>query len=84
MAATRKRNTTKRATKATSRKRRGTRKRELVENRAGDFHARRTGTGRFNEMDGRGRSLAQDRRKLAKTTTKRGEGDRGDRKSARR
>jgi hypothetical protein len=78
--ATPKRKTTKRATKATTQKRRGTGKRELVANRAGDFYARRTGSGQFKEMDQRGRSLSADRRKKAKTTAKRGQGDRGDRK----
>ena len=78
--ATAKRKTTKRATKAMSRKRRGTGKRELVKNQAGDFFARRTGTGRFKEMDERGRSLSQDRRRKAKTAAKPGRGDRGDRK----
>jgi hypothetical protein len=78
--ATPKRKTTKRVTKAMSRKRRGTGKRELVKNQAGDFFARRTATGRFKEMDQRGRSLPQDRRRKAKTTVKSGQGDRGDRK----
>ena len=78
--ATPKRKTTKRVTKAMSRKRRGTGKRELVKNQAGDFFARRTGTGRFKEMDERGRSLSQDRGRKAKTTAKHGQGDRGDRK----
>jgi hypothetical protein len=77
--ATPKRKTTKRVTKAMSRKRRGNGKRELVKNQAGDFFARRTGSGRFKEMDERGRSLTQDRRRKAKTTAKRGQGDRGDR-----
>jgi hypothetical protein len=77
--ATPKRNTTKRASKAIGRKRRGTGKRELVKNQAGEFFARRTGSGRFKEMDERGRSLAADRRRKAKTTAKRGQGDRGDR-----
>ena len=44
--ATPKRKGTKRVTKAMSRKRRGTGKRELVKNQAGDFFARRTGGGR--------------------------------------
>jgi hypothetical protein len=78
--ATPKRKTTKRATKAMSRKRRGTGKRELVKNQAGDFFARRTGGGQFKEMDARGRSLSQDRRRKAKTPTKAGQGDRGDRR----
>jgi hypothetical protein len=55
--ATAKRKTTKRATKAMSRKRRGTGKRELVKNQAGNFFARRTGR-RSVQGDGRARSLA--------------------------
>jgi hypothetical protein len=79
--ATPKRKTVKRATKAMSRKRRGAGKRELVKNQAGDFFARRTRGGQFKEMDELGRSLTQDRKRKAKTTAKRGQGDRGDRKS---
>jgi hypothetical protein len=75
--ATPKRKTTKRATKAKSR---GTGKRELLKNQAGDFFARRTGTGRFREMVERGRSQSQDRRRKAKAIAKPGRGDRGDRK----
>jgi hypothetical protein len=41
-----------------SRKRRGTGKRKLVKSQAGDFFARRTGSGRFKEMgDGRARPI---------------------------
>jgi hypothetical protein len=71
----------KRATKSMSRKRRGSGKRELVKNQASDFFARRTGGGQFKELDRRGRSLAQDRRRKAKTTGTPGRGDRGDRKT---
>jgi hypothetical protein len=79
--ATPKRKGLKRATETTaSRKRRGTGKRELVKNQAGDFFARRTASGQFKELDERGRSLTQDRKRRAKTTAKRGQGDRGDRK----
>lgn len=63
-----------------SRKRRGTGKRALVKNQAGAFFARRTAGGQFREMDERGRSLSQDRRRKSKTTAKPGRGDRGDRK----
>jgi hypothetical protein len=59
---------------------RGTGKRELVHNAAGDFYARRSGGGQFSEMDERGRSLAADRRTKAKTASTKGRGDRGDRK----
>jgi hypothetical protein len=64
--ATAKRKTTKRVTKAMSRKRRGTGKRELVKNQAGDFFARRTRGGQFNETHELGRSLSRDRRTNAK------------------
>lgn len=39
---------------------------------------RRDEHGRFKESDDAGRSLAQDRRKRAKTEVKPGQGDRGD------
>ena len=56
-------------------------KRELIEPHKGDKrYARRDERGRFTEMDDVGRSLSQDRRRSAKTVSKRGEGDRGDRK----
>lgn len=57
---------------------RGSGKRELVENAAGDFYAKRDKDGQFSEMDERGRSLAADRRRSAKTTVKSGYGDQGD------
>ena len=41
---------------------------------------RRDAQGRFSESDDAGRSLAQDRRKQAKTSVKSGQGDRGDQK----
>lgn len=52
------------------------RKRELIEPKG----VRRDPDGRFNESDGVRRSLAADRRKLAKTVAKPGQGDKGDRK----
>ena len=64
-----------------SHKRRGTGKRELVKNQAGDFFAHRTRGGQFKDMDERGRSLAADRRTKVKTPAKRGQRDRGDRRS---
>jgi hypothetical protein len=68
--------------RATGRKKtRGSGKRTLLENRAGSFFSRRSGKGRFREMDERGRSLSRDRRKKAKATAKRGRGDRGDRRA---
>lgn len=56
-------------------------KRELIEPHKGDKRfARRDANGRFTEMDDVGRSLTQDRKRQAKTVSKPGYGDRGDRK----
>lgn len=53
--------------------------RELIEPHRGDKRfVRRTKSGQFKESDDVGRSLAADRRKKAKRTVKKGEGDRGD------
>jgi hypothetical protein len=58
-----------------------TAKRELIEPHKGDKrYARRNPKGRFKESDDVGRSLAQDRRRKAKTLAARGQGDRGDRR----
>ena len=71
---------------ATRRKRsapkRASGKRELLKSRNATFFARRTSRGRFKEMDERGRSLTADRRRKAKTRTKSGYGDKGDRRAA--
>lgn len=57
-------------------------KRELIEPNKGDKRfARRDERGRFTEMDDVSRSLSQDRKRQAKTESKRGQGDRGDRRS---
>ena len=56
-------------------------KRELIEPHKGDKrYVRRDEQGRFTESDDVGRSLAPDRRTKAKTTVKKGQGDRGDQK----
>jgi hypothetical protein len=56
-------------------------KRELIEPTPGDKrYVRRDDQGRFKEVDDVGRSLSQDRRRKAKTVSKKGQGDRGDRK----
>ena len=65
--------------KTTTTKRRGTGKRETLETKTATHYARRTSAGRFKEMDEKGRSLKADRRTKAKTKTKSGYGDRGDR-----
>ena len=58
-------------------------KRELIEPTKGDKRfVRRDSAGRFNEVDDVGRSLTQDRQRAAKTTSKPGQGDKGDRKTS--
>ena len=57
-------------------------KRELIEPHKGDKRfVRRNDNGRFSESDDAGKSLAQDVRKPAKTVARKGQGDRGDRKT---
>jgi hypothetical protein len=55
-------------------------KRELIDTGKDKRYVRRDPKGRFHEVDDMGRSLAQDRRRKAKTTVKSGQGDRGDQK----
>ena len=55
-------------------------KRELIEPHKGDKrYVRRDETGRFTEVDDVRRSLARDVKQHAKTTSKPGQGDKGDR-----
>jgi hypothetical protein len=54
-------------------------KRELIDTGNAKMFGRRDAQGRFKEMDAVGRSLAADRRRHAKTASKPGQGDRGDR-----
>jgi hypothetical protein len=54
-------------------------KRELINTGTDKRYVRRDQSGRFKESDDVGRSLAQDRRRRAKTKTKPGQGDKGDR-----
>jgi hypothetical protein len=58
-------------------------KRQLIEPKPGDKrYVRRNEKGHFTkEQDDVRKSLTQDRRKDAKNASKRGQGDRGDRKS---
>ena len=58
---------------------RGSGKRELIAPRGDKRYVRRDGQGRIKESDDVGKSLAQDRRRAAKTRVKPGYGDRGDR-----
>jgi hypothetical protein len=56
-------------------------KRELIEPHKGDKRfVRRDAKGRFSEVVDAGRSMAQDRKRKAKTISKSGYGDKGDRK----
>ena len=55
-------------------------KRELINTGTDKRFVRRGAKGQFKESDDVGRSLASDRRKKAKTVSKPGQGDRGDRK----
>ena len=56
------------------------RKRERINTGTDNRYVRRDSAGRFNESDDVGRSLAQDRRRKAKTASRSGQGDRGDRR----
>jgi hypothetical protein len=55
-------------------------KRELISPKGDKRLVRRDEKGQFKESDDLGRSLGQDVRKHAKTPSKPGQGDRGDRK----
>ena len=61
-------------------KKKTAKKRELIDTGTDKRYVRRDDAGKFNESDDQGRSLAQDRRRKAKTKTKAGQGDLGDRK----
>jgi hypothetical protein len=54
-------------------------KRELINTGTDKRYVRRDGAGRFKESDDVGRSLANDGRRKAKTRSKPGQGDKGDR-----
>ena len=55
--------------------------RELIDTGTDKRYVRRDEKGRFKESTDVGKSLAADRRQTAKTTAKKGQGDRGDRKA---
>ena len=60
--------------------RRSSSKRELINTGRDKRFVRRDSQGQFKESDDVGRSLASDRRRKAKTESKSGQGDRGDRR----
>ena len=55
-------------------------KRELINTGRDKRYVRRDNAGQFHESDDVGKSLSGDRRQHAKTVSKSGQGDRGDRK----
>jgi hypothetical protein len=55
-------------------------KRELIDTGTDKRYVRRDEKGQFEESDDVGRSLSQDIRRKAKTTSGAGQGDKGDRK----
>jgi hypothetical protein len=55
-------------------------KRELIDTGTDKRYVRRDEKGRFKESDDVGKSLSQDRRRKAKTTVPKGQGDKGDQK----
>lgn len=59
-------------------------KRELIDTGTDKRFVRRDGEGKFKESDDVGRSLAADRRQTAKTKTPSGQGDKGDRATAKK
>jgi hypothetical protein len=54
-------------------------KRELIDTGTDKRYVRRNSEGKFKESDDQGRSLAQDRKTKAKTKSRSGQGDKGDR-----
>ena len=54
-------------------------KRELINTGTDKRYVRRNSSGQFKESDDVGRSLAQDRKRRARTKAKPGHGDKGDR-----
>ena len=60
--------------------RRSSSKRELINTGSDKRFVRRGAKGQFKESDDVGRSLASDRRTKARTESKSGQGDRGDRR----
>lgn len=55
-------------------------KRELINTGTDKRYVRRDAQGQFKESEDVGRSLSADRRKQAKTASRPGQGDKGDRK----
>jgi hypothetical protein len=54
-------------------------RREIIDTGRNKMYGKRDAEGQFREMDDVGRSLSSDRRTKAKTKSRKGFGDRGDR-----
>lgn len=67
-------------TKGTKKSSRKASKRELIDTGTDKRYVRRSSDGQFKESDDQGRSLSQDRKRKAKTASRPGQGDKGDRK----
>jgi hypothetical protein len=74
------RKTTQAKSASTGARRKPAAKRELIDTGRDKRYVRRDDEGQFHESDDVGRSLSQDRKQKASTTTKSGQGDQGDRK----
>ena len=72
------------AKKKAAGKKRGSGKRELIDTGRDKRYVRRDGQGQFKESDDVGRSLSMDRKRKSKTVAKAGQGDKGDRRPARK
>jgi hypothetical protein len=57
-----------------------TSKRELIDTGTDKRYVRRDSDGQFKESDDQGRSLSQDKKRSAKRSVPKGQGDRGDQK----
>jgi len=63
-------------------KKRAAKKRELIDTGNDKRYVRRNDQGEFQDVVEQSRSLSQDRRRKAKTVSKPGQGDKGDRSSS--
>jgi hypothetical protein len=70
--------------KKKSAKRKSSTKRELINTGRDKRYVRRDDQGQFDEVDDQGRSLSQDRRRKSKKAVISGQGDKGDRKPAKK
>jgi hypothetical protein len=66
--------------KGTRSRRKSAAKRELIDTGRDKRYVRRDPAGKFHESDDVGQSRSRDRKRAAKRTARRGQGDKGDRK----